>query len=203
MLSPPPIPVPPHVPALLSKLHRESLDQEARLNPTTGKFTSTDHPAADPSSSSASPRPDFDTLMRDKFIALDEDKCHFMYNLILATGATSVVEAGTSFGVSTIYAALAVARNVEQLGGKAGRVIGTEKEEEKADIARGYWRECGDAVESVIELRVGDLLQTLRTDLPVVDLLLLDSESNSSTLIPHQHLHFRPLFLFCHVLSRD
>ena len=85
-----------------------------------------------------------------------------------------MVEAGTSFGVSTIYLALAVGRNMLMLE-KEGSVIGTEKEREKAEVARGHWRECGEEVESVIDLRVGDLLETLKTDLPDVDLLLLDS----------------------------
>lgn len=123
---------------------------------------------------------DFDRLMLDKFIALDEDKCHFVYQLIAATGATNIVEAGTSFGVSTIYLALAVAKN-KVATGKSGRVIATEKEASKADIARDYWRQCGPAVQGEIDLRVGDLLETLQTDLPEIDLLLLDSMSTLLT----------------------
>ncbi|PPJ58374.1 hypothetical protein CBER1_10781 [Cercospora berteroae] len=111
--------------------------------------------------------------MLDKFIALDQDKCQFVYQLINATGATNVVEAGTSFGVSTIYLALAVAQT-KAATGKAGTVIATEKEPQKAEIARGYWKQCGSAVEQQIDLRVGDLLETLKTDLPQIDLLLLD-----------------------------
>ncbi|BCR91248.1 uncharacterized protein ACHE_70091A [Aspergillus chevalieri] len=37
-----------------------------------------------------------DANMRDKFIALGQDKCHFIYQLCLATGAKTIVEAGTS-----------------------------------------------------------------------------------------------------------
>lgn len=105
---------------------------------------------------------------------MDEDKCHFVYQLIAATGATNIVEAGTSFGVGTIYLALAVAKN-KAATGKSGRVIATEKETSKADVARDYWRQCGPAVAGEIDLRVGDLLETLQTDLPEIDLLLLDS----------------------------
>jgi predicted O-methyltransferase YrrM len=114
--------------------------------------------------------------MLDKFIALDEDKCHFMYQLIHAIGATNVIEAGTSFGVSTIYLALAVSQ-VKAATGKSGTVLATEKEPEKAQIARQYWEQCGSAVQSEIDLRVGDLLETLQTGLPKVDLLLLDSKT--------------------------
>lgn len=116
--------------------------------------------------------------MLDKFIALDEDKCQFMYQLLNAMNATNVVEAGTSFGVSTIYLALAVSRQMKVTGKTDGKVIATEKEVEKADVAKGYWRECGDEVEGVIDLRVGDLRETLKVDLPeTIDLLLLDSMS--------------------------
>ena len=111
--------------------------------------------------------------MLDKFIALDEDKCHFVYQLINATGATDVIEAGTSFGVSTIYLALATAQ-AKAATGRTGTVIATEKEPQKAAIARGYWKECG--IEDHVDLRVGDLLETLKDNVPEVDLLLLDSE---------------------------
>lgn len=163
MASPSPVDAPEHVLQLLSKLHKISLDQEATIS-TSGKLASPD----------IASKPDFDEIMLDKFIALDEDKCHFMYQLITATGATNVVEAGTSFGVSTIYLALAVAKN-KAATGKAGRVIATEKEASKAEIAKEYWKECGETVEEQIDLRVGDLLETLKKDVPQVDLLLLDS----------------------------
>jgi predicted O-methyltransferase YrrM len=111
--------------------------------------------------------------MLEKFIALDEDKCHFVYQLINATGATNVIEAGRSFGVSTIYLALATAQ-AKAATGKTGTVIATEKEPQKAAIARAYWKECG--IEDHVDLRVGDLLETLKNNVPEVDLLLLDSE---------------------------
>ncbi len=129
--------------------------------------------------SSANAKAEFDNLMLDKFIALDEDKCQFTYQLITALGATNVVEAGTSFGVSTIYLALAVGK-AKATTGKEGKVIATEKEAEKAERARAYWKECGEDVEREIDLREGDLLETLKTDVPEVDLLLLDSKFGAS-----------------------
>lgn len=163
-----PIAAPPHIHALLARLHQTSLDQEAALkkDKASKRFVSTDAddgPAA------------FDALMRDKLIALDADKCHFAYQLVRAKGATTVVEAGTSFGVSTIYLALGVGRNARDLG-EVGRVVATEKEGEKAAVARGYWRECGEEVEAYVDLREGDLLEMLREGVEDVDLLLLDSE---------------------------
>ncbi|KAJ7753795.1 S-adenosyl-L-methionine-dependent methyltransferase [Mycena metata] len=166
-----PIDAPPHIDALLSRLHQQSLDQEAAVKAPSAatRFVSSDLTDLTPTAAEVP----FDDLMRDKFIALDAAKGVFTYNLLRATGATTVVEAGTSFGVSTIYLALAVARNAAAMG-KEGRVIGTEKEEGKAAEARQYWRECGSEVEGVIDLRVGDLLETLKEGVAEVDCLLLD-----------------------------
>ena len=183
MASPNPVDAPAHIQHLLSNLHKTSLEQEASISSQTKKIISFDV-LNDVKGKEEDPKAAFDALMRDKFIALDEDKCQFMYQLINSMGATNVVEAGTSFGVSTIYLALAVAK-VKAATGKSGTVIGTENESQKAEIARRYWRECGEIVEKEIDLRVGDLLETLKVDMPSqVDLLLLDSEYLSSLPLP-------------------
>lgn len=157
---PNPVVAPAHIHALLDKLHLESSTQEAAL----GKYL--DQTA------------DFDDRMRDKFIALDQDKCQFVYQLARAINAKNIVEIGTSFGVSTIYLALAVGSNIENSGGE-GKVIATEKESTKAERALGYWKEASDElVTKHIDLRVGDLIETLKTDLPKIDLVLLDSKSH-------------------------
>lgn len=171
MSSPNPVDAPQHVLQLLSELHKKSLEQEATIS-KNGKFISTAVLGKGPA---ANPQAELDQLMLDKFIALDEDKCQFTYQLINSMGATNIIEAGTSFGVSTIYLALAVAKTTAATG-KSGTVIATEKEKSKADIARGYWHQCGEIVEKQIDLREGDLLETLKEGLPEIDLLLLDSE---------------------------
>lgn len=121
--------------------------------------------------------------MKDKFVALEADKCRFIYLLARSLRACNVVEAGTSFGVSTIYLALAVGQNVAKGGTSpgattiAGKVITTEKEPLKAARAREHWKEAGDEVEPWIELREGDLLETLKAEegMPQeIDMLLLD-----------------------------
>lgn len=204
MTSSNPLNLPPHISSLLSRLHAASLEQEAAIHGSSeGKVFSSNilkdlqtkfwlpaslaHDSSSQSAGGKDPKQAFDSLMLDKFIALDEDKCHFTYQLITAMGATNVVEAGTSFGVSTIYLALAV-DEVKKSTGKEGKVIATEKEESKAQIARSYWNECGEEVEANIDLRIGDLLETLKQDVPgQINLLLLDSKSSlqlsmSSTL---------------------
>ncbi|OQE15669.1 hypothetical protein PENSTE_c027G00576 [Penicillium steckii] len=179
MVLPSPIRAAPHVLQLLSQLHKTSLEQEAVISANTSfangtKIFSTEILGSlGDKESTNNPRDDFDRLMLDKFIALDEDKCQFTYQLINSMNATNIVEAGTSFGVSTIYLALAIAET-KAATGKSGIVIGTEKEAEKAAIARKYWAQCGPEVEQEIDLREGDLLETLKSDLPIIDLLLLD-----------------------------
>lgn len=103
---------------------------------------------------------------RDKLVALDRDKAAFCYRLCRALGARCVVEAGTSYGVSTLYLAAAVRDN----GG--GVVIGTEYEVEKAKVARRHFTAAGLADQ--VELREGDLRATLR-ELPAgIDFMLMD-----------------------------
>jgi len=179
---------PPHIHSLLQRLHAASTAQESSVSQTVfyllrrlkARFFGTVWAPAD------------DARMLDKFVALEPDKCHFVYLLARSMGARHIVEAGTSFGVSTIYLALAVGQNMAAAnvaksgggsgggaGGGAGKVIATEKEPVKAARARAHWREAGEDVEPWIELREGDLLQTLKDDegMPEqVDMLLLDSK---------------------------
>jgi predicted O-methyltransferase YrrM len=104
---------------------------------------------------------------RDKFVALDADKARFCYQVCRSSGARTIVEAGTSFGVSTLYLAAAVRDN----GG--GIVIGTEWEAQKAALARAHFAQAG--LSALIDLREGDLRETLTHHLPPrIDLLLLD-----------------------------
>ena len=180
-MTPPPGPsailASPRVHALLKRLHAASEAQEKTLSQSWFYlkrlisfylFSSSWASAAD-------------DHMRDKFVALEEDKCHFVYLLARSSGALNIVEAGTSFGVSTIYLALAVGQNIadqKALGRSvSGKVVATEKEPTKAARAREHWAEAGDEVEGFIELREGDLLETLKLDgMPEqVDFLLLDS----------------------------
>lgn len=159
---------PTNVQDLLNRLHGLSLYQEQQLGLGDGGSTI---------KKAAASKEIFDDLMRDKFIALTADKTTFVHQLIRAKGALTVVEAGTSFGVSTIYLALAVGQNAIDAGIPPGqaKVIATEFEAGKAAKARKHWDEAGDAVKPWIELREGDILKTLQDDVPLVDFVLFDS----------------------------
>jgi predicted O-methyltransferase YrrM len=107
-------------------------------------------------------------FLSDKMVALDRDKAVFCYLLCRSLRATRVVEAGTSFGVSTLYLAAAVRDNQV----KNGVVIGTEYEPKKVEIAQANFKEAG--LSEFIELRQGDLRQTLQNVGGQVDFMLVD-----------------------------
>jgi predicted O-methyltransferase YrrM len=104
--------------------------------------------------------------MADKLVALEPIKAEFCYLQCRALGAKRIVEVGTSFGVSTLYLAAAVRAN----GG--GTVIATEYEPAKAAAARAHFAEAGLA--DLIDLREGDLRETLKIIEGPVDFVLMD-----------------------------
>jgi len=90
-----------------------------------------------------------------------------LYMLARSCGARTIVEFGTSFGISTLHLAAALRDN----GG--GRLITTEFEPSKAARARDHLAAGG--LSELVEIREGDALQTLKADLPdTIDLVLLD-----------------------------
>ncbi|WP_394847010.1 class I SAM-dependent methyltransferase [Pendulispora brunnea] len=105
-------------------------------------------------------------LLRDAYMAIDVPTAKFLYNLVRARGAATVVEFGTSFGFSTIHLAAAV----KDLG--AGRVISTEQEPAKVIAARANLEEAG--VADVVEILEGDALGTLENLEESIDVLFLD-----------------------------
>ena len=111
--------------------------------------------------------PDLYARLKDLSLAVSRETGALLYMLARACGARTVVEFGTSFGVSTLHLAAALRDN----GG--GRLITTEFEPSKAARARNNLTEAG--LIDLVEIREGDALQTLATDLPErIDLLLLD-----------------------------
>ena len=108
-------------------------------------------------------------FLSDKLVALDRDKARLCYLLSRAIGARRIVEVGTSFGVSTLYLAAAVR---EHGGDVPGTVIGTEWEPAKAAAARANLERGGLA--DLVDLRVGDVRDTLRDSGGPVDFVLID-----------------------------
>ena len=100
-------------------------------------------------------------------MAVSPETGTLLYMLARGNGARAIVEFGTSFGISTLHLAAALRDN----GG--GRLIGTEFEPAKLAHARANLAAAG--LEDLVEIREGDALQTLASDLPAaIDLVLLD-----------------------------
>ena len=105
-------------------------------------------------------------LLREAYIPVSPEAGRFLYTLVRGTQPGTIVEFGTSFGISTIYIAAAL----RDRGG--GVVITTELLVTKAERAREYIRESG--LSELVDLRVGDALQTLRGLERNVALVFLD-----------------------------
>jgi predicted O-methyltransferase YrrM len=106
------------------------------------------------------------SILGEAFIPVSRDGGRLVYALVRGAAPGTTVEFGTSFGISTIYMAAAVRDR------GAGRVITTELLQSKADRAREYIREAG--LLDVVDLRVGDALETLKDLEPDVTVLFLD-----------------------------
>ncbi len=149
--------------ALVSRLHAQS---DAQVDKSNAYFAKQEQEVGlDPEKFYDE---DMHRYLSDKMVALDRDKAEFCYLLCRSMRATRIVEAGTSFGVSTLYLAAALRDNqVEN-----GVVIGTEYEPKKVEIARSNFKEAG--LSEFIELREGDLRQTLQDVGGPVDFMLVD-----------------------------
>jgi predicted O-methyltransferase YrrM len=109
----------------------------------------------------------FYAQLKDYALPVSRDTGHLLYMLARIAGARTIVEFGTSFGLSTLHLAAALRDN----GG--GRLITTEFEPSKAARARDNLEAGGLA--DLVEIREGDALETLASGLPgMIDLLLLD-----------------------------
>ncbi|MFZ0009586.1 MAG: O-methyltransferase [Steroidobacteraceae bacterium] len=105
--------------------------------------------------------------LKDFHLAVSRETAKLLYMLTRSSGARTIVEFGTSFGVSTLHLAAALRDN----GG--GQLIGTEFEPTKVAQARANLVVAG--LDDLVEIRTGDALETLARDLPqIIDLVLLD-----------------------------
>ena len=105
--------------------------------------------------------------LKDLPLPVSRETGTLLYMLARSSGARTIVEFGTSFGISTLHLAAALRDN----GG--GRLITSEFEPSK--IARAQHNLTAGGLIDLVEIREGDALQTLSADLPdTIDLLLLD-----------------------------
>ncbi len=103
--------------------------------------------------------------LKDAYIPVTPDQGKLLYLTARLIDARTIVEFGTSFGISALYLASAARAN-------GGRFIGTEREPNKIAAARANLAEAG--LDGVAEVRAGDAMETL-ADVPApIDLVLLD-----------------------------
>ena len=105
--------------------------------------------------------------MKDLPLPVSRETGALLYMLARSSDARTIVEFGTSFGISTLHLAAALRDN------RGGHLITSEFEPSKAARARDNLKAGG--VIDLVEIREGDALKTLSVDLPeAIDLVLLD-----------------------------
>ena len=105
-------------------------------------------------------------MLSEAYLPVPRDVGRLLYILARAHACKTIVEFGTSLAISTIYLAAAVRDN----GG--GAVIATELHAEKAGRAGQNLRDAG--LLDLVEIRVGDARETLRTIDRSVDFIFID-----------------------------
>jgi predicted O-methyltransferase YrrM len=105
-------------------------------------------------------------VLQDAYMPVSPDTGKLLYALVRACRPEIVVEFGTSFGISTIHLAAAVADN------GTGQVVTTELSERKATAALNSLEQAGLA--GVVTILHGDALETLASVSGPVGIVLLD-----------------------------
>jgi predicted O-methyltransferase YrrM len=110
--------------------------------------------------------PDEFGVRRDDFLlSIGPEAAEFLHALILARGATRLLELGTSYGYSTLFLADAAQRT-------GGRLITMELDPRKHAYARERIERAG--LSEVVEWRCGDAIALLEREFQPFDFVLLD-----------------------------
>ncbi|WP_446051326.1 class I SAM-dependent methyltransferase [Zobellia laminariae] len=102
---------------------------------------------------------------KDVYLSISREQGLDLVQLIKENNLKNVVEFGTSFGISTLF----LAQGVKETG---GAVITTELIESKALKAKENFEKAG--VSDLVEVRIGDAMETLKNHADPIDLLVLD-----------------------------
>jgi predicted O-methyltransferase YrrM len=102
----------------------------------------------------------------DVYMPISPEAGRLLYSLIRASRPDTVVEFGTSFGISTIHLAAAVTDN------GTGHVVTTELSTSKVQAARSNLQQAG--LDAVVTILAGDALETLAEVPGPIGVVLLD-----------------------------
>lgn len=101
----------------------------------------------------------------DAYLSISKKQGEDLIKMITNNNVKNIVEFGTSFGISTLF----LAKGVLETG---GQIITTELLASKANKAIENFKRAG--VNDLIEVRVGNAMNTLKNHDKYIDLLLLD-----------------------------
>jgi len=134
----------------IAALYKDSENDDLRMMKGAGKRTFQSMQPAD---------------FKEVYLAISKAQGKDLVKLIKESNSKQIVEFGTSFGISTLF----LAQGALETG---GNIITTELIESKAQKATENFKKAG--VSDLIELRVGDAMETLKNHNEPIDLLLLD-----------------------------
>lgn len=102
---------------------------------------------------------------KDVYLSISRKEGKELVKLIKENNLKNIVEFGTSFGISTLFLAQGAMET-------NGRIITTELIETKAQKAFENFKKAG--VNELIQVRIGNALETLKNHKQPIDLLFLD-----------------------------
>ncbi len=129
-------------------------------------------------------------------LAITPEVGRLYYLLATARRARSIVEFGASHGISTIYLAAAI----RDLGD--GSLITTEILPGKAETTERNLKDAG--LDDLVEIRIGDALETLNSIPGPVDILVLDGRNDQYvSVLALLEAHLAPHALIIADLGKD
>lgn len=105
----------------------------------------------------------------EAYLSISSEQGEHLKRIIQKYNLKNIVEFGTSFGISTLFLAQGVLKT-------GGQIITTELLESKAKKAIENFEKAG--VNDIIQVRIGDAMDTLKNHDQSIDLLLLDGWKN-------------------------
>ncbi len=102
---------------------------------------------------------------KEVYLSISKEQGEGLVSLIKEKKLKNIIEFGTSFGISTLFLALGIIET-------KGSIITTELIESKAKKAIENFKAAG--INDLIEVRIGNALDTLKNYNEPIDLLILD-----------------------------